>query len=320
MTDRPLLAAFLAASCELTGFDAATLVGTGMVETYHDRVLADLGAEGLAALTAGRGEDGPAVIRLWYTGAWRGVMVSAAAYRTGLLWRAIGVPPPGSRPPGFASWTLPPNPTGWIAVLLLVLLLTLGPMPVGAADPHDLAQLQQSLRCEGCDLRGADLSRRDLVRAVLDHADLSGADLRSSLLSEIHLAGATLVDAQLQGAHLDRADLAGADLRRADLHQANLYNALASRANLNGADLEGAELTSADLRLSRFVAAHLRSAVLAGSRLAGADLRDADLRNADLRGADLRGALIDGARFCDADRHGALMPDGLAAPLAIDPC
>jgi hypothetical protein len=66
------------------------------------------------------------VIRMWYIGSWaqlpagwgdhRGApaddvtrVVSAAAYREGLLWRAIGTHPPGAKQPGFGTWANPPR-------------------------------------------------------------------------------------------------------------------------------------------------------------------------------------------------------------------
>ena len=66
------------------------------------------------------------IIKLWYIGIWEplprvwteeygpiannnGFTVSANAYREGLLWHAIGAPPPGAKAPGYASWTFPPN-------------------------------------------------------------------------------------------------------------------------------------------------------------------------------------------------------------------
>ena len=111
MTSRPLLQPFLALSAELTGFAEATLLGTGMATTYHDLLLEQLGAEGLAALLPVPPEaEARRLIRLWYTGSWNGALLSPAAYRAGLLWRAIGVAAPGSRPPGYGSWTLPPTP------------------------------------------------------------------------------------------------------------------------------------------------------------------------------------------------------------------
>lgn len=130
MPDRPLLPSFLELSCRLTGFEAGTLQGTGLVEAYHDLLLQSLGEErfrwlvegdaaaasrqvGPEAPAAPQGPGGDALarrlIRLWYSGHWDGAMVSPAAYRGGLLWRAIGVSPPGARPPGYGSWSLPPQ-------------------------------------------------------------------------------------------------------------------------------------------------------------------------------------------------------------------
>lgn len=130
MPERPLLPTFLEVSCHLTGFDAGMLLGTGLLETYHDLLLKCLGEERLRGLlyeqtpqpaSTNTTEMPPAMqdpgsdaltcrlIRLWYTGHWGGEMVSAAAYRGGLLWRAIGVSPPGSRPPGYGSWSQPPQ-------------------------------------------------------------------------------------------------------------------------------------------------------------------------------------------------------------------
>jgi hypothetical protein len=63
---------------------------------------------------------------LWYTGtwyqlpgAWRNVhganardlthIVSPRAYEEGLVWKAIFTHPPAAKPPGYASWALPPK-------------------------------------------------------------------------------------------------------------------------------------------------------------------------------------------------------------------
>ncbi len=66
------------------------------------------------------------IIKLWYTATWYqlspewrekfGVrqndntfIVSPYAYPEGLLWRAIGVNPPGAKAPGYASWSYEPS-------------------------------------------------------------------------------------------------------------------------------------------------------------------------------------------------------------------
>lgn len=123
--DRPLLPLFLCLSSCLTGFEERHLLGTGMASQYYDLVMEHLGADRFVELLNADAELPAApptapearevqhqcLIRLWYTGLWDGAMVSPAAYRAGLLWRAIGVSPPGARPPGFGSWTLPPDQT-----------------------------------------------------------------------------------------------------------------------------------------------------------------------------------------------------------------
>ena len=65
------------------------------------------------------------MIVLWYLGQWDQMprhwrdrhgaspadtagVPSAAAFRAGLVWRAIGAHPTGANPPGFGSWATPP--------------------------------------------------------------------------------------------------------------------------------------------------------------------------------------------------------------------
>ncbi|WP_225448114.1 sorbitol dehydrogenase family protein [Streptacidiphilus sp. P02-A3a] len=130
---------FLRVSAELTGFDTGELAGTGMAETYHAAVRERVGPGTLdrlaVALTRTGGGPGSltdpallevarAVCSLWYLGVWP-VLSEATCrrlglpgrptsvrpeggYPQGLLWRALGTPPPGTRPPGFGSWAEPP--------------------------------------------------------------------------------------------------------------------------------------------------------------------------------------------------------------------
>jgi hypothetical protein len=66
------------------------------------------------------------LIFLWYLGSWNQLpsawrdrfgasaadadrVVSAEAYKAGLLWTAAGTHPQGANQPGYASWALPPN-------------------------------------------------------------------------------------------------------------------------------------------------------------------------------------------------------------------
>ena len=65
------------------------------------------------------------VIKLWYLATWyqlpqswrdvfgtkendRTFIITSHAYPEGLLWPAIGVNPPGAKPPGYATWSEPP--------------------------------------------------------------------------------------------------------------------------------------------------------------------------------------------------------------------
>ncbi|MFD4637487.1 hypothetical protein ACFWN2_09260 [Lentzea sp. NPDC058436] len=86
--------AFVELSAELTGFSAEELRSTGLVEQYR-------------ALTDGASEA--EIIRLWYTGVWRGVIPSERAYAEGLAWKAVGVAAPGTAGPGFGSWESRPR-------------------------------------------------------------------------------------------------------------------------------------------------------------------------------------------------------------------
>lgn len=65
------------------------------------------------------------IIKLWYVATWyqlpqswrdvfgtkkndRTFIISPQAYPEGLLWPAIGVNPPGAKPPGYGTWSEPP--------------------------------------------------------------------------------------------------------------------------------------------------------------------------------------------------------------------
>lgn len=151
MDHEELRADFLLLSSALTGFTGAELHGTGMLDTYIDVVADTVGADVLAKLCrAGRravDEGGERALQervlehrclgpvarcltvLWYTGAWtqlpvewrnryganvldRDRVVSARAYREGLMWPAIGAHPSGAKAPGFASWVDAPKVGG----------------------------------------------------------------------------------------------------------------------------------------------------------------------------------------------------------------
>jgi hypothetical protein len=140
---------FAALSAALTGFRVAELWGTGQVEPYLAAVLATVGDDVVARLLREGDEAlgspdprqalqervldddrlGPVarnVIVLWYLGQWDPLpqdwrnrfgaspldvagVVSPAAYRSGLVWRAIGAHPMGAEGPGYGSWATAPT-------------------------------------------------------------------------------------------------------------------------------------------------------------------------------------------------------------------
>lgn len=348
MTDRPQLQPFLELSCRLTGFNLASLLGTGMAEAYHDVVLQGLGAAGFEALLGSSESAAPAppsvasteeklppptpaqqLIRLWYTGLWDGQLVDPEAYREGLLWRAIDANPPGSRPPGYGTWALEPPLRAALARGLVSWVLVVGLMlgglggwtaPALAASDSDVAHLQETHRCSGCDLVAAALAGSDLYGVSIRSSDLSRADLSGSLINDGSLVQSTLRQANLQDAYLIGADLSGSNLNGADLRRARLTNTILRSSVLSDAQLAGADLSSADLREAQLVGADLVGANLAGSRLQKADLSGADLRDADLRHADLSEARLEGTRLCGADLMGALLPDGTRSSAPPQAC
>jgi len=144
-TDGPgELEKFVAVSVALTGFSEAELESTGLVRTYFEEValtvgrsirrgfLEEVADDPTEALTSPRWLAlGQNLIRMWYVGQWKAMpgdwakerfgeevvkgynefgrdsdrIVSPTGYQEGLVWRAIGVNPPGAKQPGFASWT-----------------------------------------------------------------------------------------------------------------------------------------------------------------------------------------------------------------------
>ncbi len=136
-------AAFAELSARLTGFSTAELEGTGMVGPYLDTLIEIVGDADVAELL---GAADPAsghnvrdlladprfgalcrnIIVMWYLGQWDQLpadwraefgasaadfskVVSAQAYREGLVWPTIGSHPQGAKQPGFGSWALLPG-------------------------------------------------------------------------------------------------------------------------------------------------------------------------------------------------------------------
>jgi hypothetical protein len=143
------VAEFLRLCVILTGFEEYELLGTGMLMPYYEELLRIIGAREagalLGALSAVAADDdtfrrvildsprfGPVarnVAMMWYLGTWTQLprewrntfgatafdtdhVVSAAAYREGLVWPAAGTHPMSAKQPGFGSWTRPPFRSG----------------------------------------------------------------------------------------------------------------------------------------------------------------------------------------------------------------
>jgi hypothetical protein len=127
---------FVALSAELTGFREADIWGTGQALRHLDLVLSVAGDDVVARLLARSAEQdlgdpdlGPLarnLIVLWYLGQWDQMprrwrdrhgaspadtagVASAAAFREGLVWPAIGAHPTAAKAPGFGSWATPPE-------------------------------------------------------------------------------------------------------------------------------------------------------------------------------------------------------------------
>ena len=131
---------FLETAVEMTGFTEGELEGTGQAETYFNffkkqmsdgkndekfkefiRYLSVNKAENI--LNTSYAELAQNIIWLFYFGQWKRVssqsfdskaenidtIVSAQAFRSGLGWQAIGTNPPGTKFPGFKSWTREPR-------------------------------------------------------------------------------------------------------------------------------------------------------------------------------------------------------------------
>ena len=135
---------FVAMSVALTGFSEAELASTGSLRAFFDELALIVGrsirSDFLAAAVTDPGSMladarwqpvAQNLIRMWYVGQWQCLppswahdnfdaaalkdydpfgrdanrVISAAAFREGLVWRAIGTNPPGAKQPGFASWT-----------------------------------------------------------------------------------------------------------------------------------------------------------------------------------------------------------------------
>ncbi len=106
-----------------------------LLEIFHDldrrakkRYDPSILTEGLRSkilVSAKRGPIARNIIKLWYSSTWEQLppawqtwygngkddktfIPSAQAYPEGLVWRAVGVNPPGAKAPGYGTWSEPP--------------------------------------------------------------------------------------------------------------------------------------------------------------------------------------------------------------------
>lgn len=138
------MSSFLKLSGVLTGFEYTDLQGTGVAQDYYDDLVRSAGQEQVNALLKAAEEAGDSetdicktiwddednrfgplarnIVLMWYLGSsyplpksWyedhqpEGApihehVVSAAAYKEGLVWTAMGTHARGAKPPGYGSW------------------------------------------------------------------------------------------------------------------------------------------------------------------------------------------------------------------------
>lgn len=136
MNNKEEIKIFLEISIPLTGFSSSELLGTGMLETYFNTVVENMGkstteyffkqAKEILLKTEGNEDkrneeiaanlmplssyDGLAqnIITMWYTGNWNNNVITPQAYVQGLIWNVAEAHPPGAKQPGYGSWSLPP--------------------------------------------------------------------------------------------------------------------------------------------------------------------------------------------------------------------
>lgn len=124
---------FLDLSVALTGFSKFDLQGTGQAEAYYSKVenkvdqeifqelLQTFHDQSISAILGSKKFDAIArnITKLWYVATWyplaesgdEASIVSPQAYPEGLLWRSIGVNPPGAKAPGYGTWAEKPTVT-----------------------------------------------------------------------------------------------------------------------------------------------------------------------------------------------------------------
>ena len=92
-------------------------------KSTNDRSILDHGVRSEILESEKLGAIARNIIKLWYVATWYSfpepegtndrepVIVSPQAYPEGLLWRSIGVNPPGAKAPGYGTWSEKPSVT-----------------------------------------------------------------------------------------------------------------------------------------------------------------------------------------------------------------
>jgi len=166
----------------------------------------------------------------------------------------------------------------------------------------NLMQLEFTLNCEKCDLRGAELSNKILKKANLKESDLRWADLTGANLSYANLEGADVRYANLEGADVRYADMDGVNLSHANLKNLKFDKGGIGEGGFWG--LYGVNLTEANLEGWDFSEIALKKVILTG-KLNEKLLRGASLYEVNLAGANLSGMRLTGASLLDVNLTGA---------------
>jgi uncharacterized protein YjbI with pentapeptide repeats len=145
--------------------------------------------------------------------------------------------------------------------------------------------------------QGAGLQGLDLTGADLRGVDLRGLNCDGVLLEAANLAGVAMAGASFRGALLAHADLSDAQAAGCDFTQANLGKANLERLYAAHAVFTDSNLWQAEARGAVLSGARFEEAQLHGATFTGADLAHAWLKDALFLESDLGGANLSGAQL-----------------------
>lgn len=226
--------------------------------------------------------------------------------------------------------------------ILCIFVVACTVYPVAYAyNPEQVALLQQTKICEGCDLnilnatphtlgqldfsngivQGSyfygsafeDLNLAHLqaqeinaIGFMLHNNDLTAADFSYSDIAHLKVTAWNRGDyIKFRGAFLSGSDFSYTEFLAPDFYEAYLKNASLYRVKWPKANLSYANLQSADLTFGKFVEADFEGANLTGALVSHADFSGANLLKASLSADQLKRV----ANLC-----GAILPDGSRGP------